>query len=235
MSGARTALVTGASGELGRAIVERLVVDGYRVAGWGGSRLPEGSLVHADKVDLTDSEAVRGGFERVLEVLGRLDVLVHAAGVGGNRLLAGTLDEMWQRMMAVNLDGAMRVAREASRYFLAQRSGAMVWVTSLAGQHPRRGQGAYAVSKAGVEAMVRVLALEMAGHGIRVNAVAPGFMETRMVSVLPEAERKAILAHIPLGRWGYPSEAAGVVAYLASEEASYVTGQVWTISGGYPG
>ena len=235
VSGDRTALVTGASGELGRAIADRLVADGYRVAGWGGTRRPPGALVFADQVDITDSGAVRGGFERVLAALGRLDVLVHAAGVGGNRLLAGTPDDFWNRMVSVNLDGAMRVARESSRYFLAQRSGAMVWISSLAGQQPRRGQGAYAVTKAGVESMVRVLAREMAGHGIRVNGVAPGFIDSRMVSELPDAERKQIMNHIPLGRWGQPSEVAGVVAYLASAEASYITGQVWTVSGGYAG
>lgn len=235
----RTALVTGASGGIGGAIAEGLAAAGARVA-LSGTRLDvlqaRAAAIGAAAVAVPGDLAAAGGAERLVaaavDALGRLDILVHNAGVARDGLAMRMSDEDWAAVLDINLSAGFRLARAALRGMMKQRWGRIIAITSIVGTVGNAGQANYAASKAGTTGMIKSLAQEVAGRGITANCVAPGFIETEMTAALGDARRQAILAAVPAGRFGMPADVAPAVVFLASDAASYVTGQTIHVNGG---
>jgi 3-oxoacyl-[acyl-carrier protein] reductase len=237
------ALITGGCQGIGRAIAARLASEGAAVAildqNEDGARSTAQELKARGReaialgCDVSDRSQVHSAIADVAEHFGRLTVLVNNAGIIRLAPFVETTDEMWAEVLRVNLTGMFIVAQEAARLMTAQRSGRIVNMASVSAQLAHSGQTAYAVTKAGIEAMTRVMAFELAPFGIIVNAIAPGTIATSFSggSLSEEAVARRI-RRIPLGRFGDPAEVAGVVALLASNDAAYVTGTVITIDGG---
>ncbi len=230
----RRALVTGASRGIGRAIAVELgragadVVVGYRSGADEAEELAAeigGTAVRADVSDPDDAA-------RLVEQAGDLDILVNNAGVTRDGLIARMSDEDWQAVVDTNLGGVFHTCRAASRGMMRRRSGSIVNLTSVVGIHGNPGQTNYAASKAGIIGFTKALARELASRGVRVNAVAPGYIQTALTNVLPEEVQQAILANTPLARLGTPEDVAGAVRFLCSDEASFVTGEVLLVDGG---
>ena len=182
--------------------------------------------------DVSDSAEAQALVERVEADLGDVDVLVNNAGVTRDTLIARMTDEDWQVVLDTNLRGAFNTCRAGARKMLRRRSGAIVNLTSVVGLHGNPGQANYAASKAGIIGLTKALARELGSRGVRVNAVAPGYIDTRLTQVLPDEARNAILANTPLGRLGDPEDVAGAVRFLCSDDASFVTGEVLLVDGG---
>ena len=234
-----TALVTGASGGLGSAIARGLAAQGARLAlsGSNAAKLEAfaGELGgdHVPLVcDLSDGAAVDGLVPQAVAALGKLDILVNNAGVTRDNLAMRMKDDEWDQVIRVNLEAAFRLCRAAARPMMKARFGRIVSITSVVGQTGNPGQANYAASKAGLVGMSKALAAELASRGITVNCVAPGFMASAMTDVLPEAQKTALLGKIPAGALGTGGDVAAAVAYLASREAGYVTGQTIHVNGG---
>jgi 3-oxoacyl-[acyl-carrier protein] reductase len=231
----RAAMVTGGSGGLGRAIIQRLRQSGARVVSIdrreggddGGAEL---SLVG----DVTDPAMVEAAVACTVDSFGRLDILVNNAGIAAAPLpIAEVAVEEWRRVVDVNLTGAMICCRAAIPAMAARRHGRIVNIGSLRGKEAPARSGAYAASKAGLMALTRTLAKEVAGDGILVNCVTPTAIEGGMAGEVEDAaERAAILARIPLARYGRADEVAAMVAWLSSDECSFSTGAVFDLSGG---
>lgn len=235
-----TALVTGASGGIGSAIAAALAGQGARVA-LSGTREDALKAVAAtlpgDPVilpcDLSDSAAVDGLVPRAVEALGgQLDILVNNAGVTRDNLVMRMKDEEWDTVIRVNLEAAFRLIRAACKPMMKARFGRVITITSVVGATGNPGQANYAASKGGLTAMSKALAQELASRNITVNCVAPGFITSPMTDVLPDAQKEALTARIPAGRLGEGQDIGAAVAYLASREASYVTGQTVHVNGG---
>jgi 3-oxoacyl-[acyl-carrier protein] reductase len=184
------------------------------------------------QADVADADAVDAFFKCILDASGRLDVLVNNAGISRDGLLVRMKDEQWDAVLDTNLKGAFHCSRAAARTMMRQRSGRIINMTSVVGVSGNPGQANYVASKAGLIGLTKAMARELAPRGIAVNAVAPGFVETDMTTALPEKTRAAIMGQIPLGRPGRPEDVARLVAFLASEAAGYITGQVVHINGG---
>jgi 3-oxoacyl-[acyl-carrier protein] reductase len=243
----RVALVTGASRGIGRAIAARLAADGALVIGSattaagaaaigemvgevsGAAGAPGGRGI---VLDVTDAAALDAAIDDVVRAEGRLDVLVNNAGITRDTLALRMKDADWDAVLDTNLKAVFRACRAAIRPMMKQRHGRIVNITSVVGALGNAGQANYAAAKAGVAALSRSLAREVASRGITVNCVAPGFVATDMTSVLPEAQRGALLAQIPVGRLGTAEEIAHAVAFLASDGAAYVTGTELHVNGG---
>lgn len=228
----RVALVTGGNRGIGRAIAEQLIEAGYRVAvtsrsGEGG---PEGALTVA--ADVTDMASVDAAFTRVEEELGPVGVLVANAGVTNDLLLLRMGEDDFADVVDTNLTGAFRVVKRAAKGMLRAKFGRVVLISSVVGLYGSPGQINYAASKAGLVGIARSLTRELGGRGITANVVAPGFIETEMTAVLPEATQQQYLASIPAGRFGTAEEIARTVAWLASDDAAYVSGAVIPVDGG---
>jgi 3-oxoacyl-[acyl-carrier protein] reductase len=234
-----TALVTGASGGIGSAIAAALAGQGARVA-LSGTREEALKAVAAtlpgDPVilpcDLSDSAAVDGLVPRAVEALGQLDILVNNAGVTRDNLAMRMKDEEWDTVIRVNLEAAFRLIRAACKPMMKARFGRVIAITSVVGATGNPGQANYAASKGGLTAMSKALAQELASRNITVNCVAPGFITSPMTDVLPDAQKEALTARIPVGRLGEGQDIGAAVAYLASREAGYVTGQTVHVNGG---
>jgi len=230
MTTSRSVLVTGGSRGIGLATARRLAADGHRVAVTYRSGPPEGLLGVA--CDVTSGADVDRAFTEVEEQQGAVEVLVSNAGITDDQLLLRMSEESFVRVLDTNLTAAYRVAKRASRGMLKARFGRLVFVSSVVGLSGGAGQASYAASKSGLVGFSRSLARELGSRGITANVVAPGYVDTDMTAALGEARREELLRSIPLGRTAAPEEIAGVVAFLAGDDAAYVTGAVLPVDGG---
>jgi len=239
----RVALVTGGSRGIGAAIAARLAAEGASVAiGFAGREEAASEVVSAIEGaggralalqgDISDPEASAALVERTVSEYGRLDVLVNNAGITRDGLLVRMSDDDWHAVIQTNLSGAFYTTRAASRIMMKQRAGSIVNIASVVGMMGNAGQVNYAAAKAGLIGMTKTVARELAGRGVRANAVAPGFIETEMTASLPDAAREGALSMIAMGRMGSVEDIAAVVAFLASDDAAYITGQVIAVDGG---
>jgi 3-oxoacyl-[acyl-carrier protein] reductase len=237
------ALVTGASRGIGRAIALRLAAEGAEVVinylqnAEGAEETvsvvrERGGTASALRFDVGDPEATRIAVQALVERAGRLDVLVNNAGVAVDALVLRLRTEDWERALRVNLSGTFYCARAVLRTMVRARYGRIVNVTSVVAEMGNAGQAAYAAAKAGVIGFTKSLAREVAGRGITVNAVAPGFVETAMTAGLRAEQKSFYTAVVPTGRMGTPDEVGAAVAFLASPAAAYVTGHVLRVNGG---
>ena len=226
----RSVLVTGGSRGIGLATARALAEAGQRVAVTYRSNPPEGLL--AVRCDVTSQDDVDRAFGEVEAAQGPVEVLISNAGVTDDQLLLRMSEQSFTSVVDANLTGAYRVAKRASRGMLKARWGRLVFVSSVVGLSGAAGQANYAASKAGLVGLSRSLARELGSRGITSNVVAPGFVDTDMTAALGDARRDELLTTIPLGRTADAAEVAGVIAFLASEASSYVTGAVLPVDGG---
>jgi 3-oxoacyl-[acyl-carrier protein] reductase len=231
MSIDRVVLVTGGNRGIGRAIAERFVAEGYKVAVTARSGDgPEGTLTV--RADVTDAAAVDAAFTEVEASLGPVEIVVANAGVTKDTLLLRMTEDDFDSVVATNLGGTFRVVKRASKGMLRAKWGRVILISSVVGLYGSPGQINYASSKAGLVGFARSLTRELGGRGITANVVAPGFVETDMTAVLPEETQAQYRAGIPAGRFATPDEIAGVVSWLASDDAAYISGAVIPVDGG---
>ncbi len=237
----QVALVTGASRGIGAAIAAQLAERGLKVIGTattedGAARIGAALASHPGcrgaALDVNDAAAAEALIEAIVKEHGALHVLVNNAGITRDMLAMRLKDEDWDAVLDTNLKAVFRMSRAVMRPMMKQRYGRIVNITSVVGASGNPGQANYAAAKAGVAGMTRALARELGSRGITVNCVAPGFIATDMTAALGEEQHKALAAQIPLGRLGQPADIAAAVAYLASPEAGYVTGQELHVNGG---
>ncbi|PCG84412.1 beta-ketoacyl-ACP reductase [Streptomyces sp. WZ.A104] len=227
----RTALVFGGNRGIGLAIARHLADRGDKVAvTYRTGEPPEG--LFGVRCDVTDPEQITAAFAEVKAALGPVEVLVVNAGITRDRPLFTMTQDDFEVVLRTNLTGAFLATKLASRGMMRGRWGRIVLISSAVALSGAVGQTNYAASKAGLIGLARSLALEVAGHGITVNTVAPGFTDTDMVSAIPEDRRAVLLAQVPVGRMADPSEVAAAVGYLTGEDAGYVTGAVLPVDGG---
>jgi 3-oxoacyl-[acyl-carrier protein] reductase len=239
----RVALVTGAARGIGQVIAIALAGPGVTVyvndvAHWDEAATTrqgvedKGGAARILEFDVTDIRRVEEGVDAVLKESGRLDILVNNAGLTRDNLVVRMKEDDWDLVLAVNLKGAYNCIRAAARPMIKQRSGRIINISSVVGVMGNPGQANYVASKAGLIGLTKSVARELASRNITVNAVAPGFITTEMTEALPEKTRELMLAQIPLNRFGAPEEVAHAVAFLASDQAAYITGQVIHVNGG---
>jgi 3-oxoacyl-[acyl-carrier protein] reductase len=238
----KVALVTGASQGIGRATSTYLAAAGAKVAAAARSAEKLGSLVAeieaaggsalAVPMDVADATQVKAGFQQALAKFGRLDILVNNAAITRDTLALRMKLEDWEAVLRTNLTGAHLCIQQALGAMLKQRSGRIINLTSIVAETGNAGQANYVASKAGLIGLTRAIAVEVASRNITVNAIAPGFIETPMTDVLSQELKDKMKSLIPLGRFGTDREIAAAIAFLASDEAAYITGQVLDVNGG---
>lgn len=241
----KLSLVSGASSGIGRAIAVREARAGRNLLiNYAGNE--EGAketerLIHEAapeaevllfRADVSEEEAVKEMVDAAVERFGAIDVLVNNAGITRDNLLLRMSAEDFDSVLRINLRSVFLLSKYVGKYMLKKRSGRIINISSVVGLHGNIGQVNYAASKAGIIGITKTLAREYAGRNITVNAVAPGFIETRMTETLPEKIKESMLSEIPLGRFGKPEDIANAVSFLASDESSYITGQILLIDGG---
>ncbi|MBD8539414.1 3-oxoacyl-ACP reductase FabG [Frigoribacterium sp. CFBP 8751] len=231
MTTPRTVLVTGGNRGIGFAIAEEFVAQGHRVAVTARSgRGPEGTLTVV--ADVTDADSIDAAFTTVEAELGPVEVVVANAGITKDGLLMRMTEDDFTSVVDTNLGGAFRVVKRASKGMLKARFGRIVLVSSVVGLYGGPGQANYAASKAGLVGFARSLTRELGARGITANVVAPGFVETDMTAVLPEAQQAEYKKSIPAGRYGTTAEVAKTITWLAGDEAAYISGAVIPVDGG---
>ena len=237
----QVALVTGASRGIGAAIAHELAHRGLQVIGTatsseGAEKISAALAVFSGcrgvKLNVNDAEGCEALIETIVKQQGALHVLVNNAGIARDNLAMRMKDGEWDEVLDTNLKAVFRMSRAVMRTMMKQRYGRIINITSVVGASGNPGQANYAAAKAGVAGMTRALARELGTRNITVNCVAPGFIETDMTAHLPDEQQKALLGQIPLGHLGKPADIAHAVAYLASPQASYVTGQELHVNGG---
>jgi 3-oxoacyl-[acyl-carrier protein] reductase len=237
----QAALVTGASRGIGAAIALELARQGLHVIGTATTEAGAAGITQALSghegcrgvvLDVNHGEAVNALVDEIVAQQGALHVLVNNAGITRDTLAMRLKDDDWDAVLDTNLKAVFRLSRAVIRPMMKQRYGRIISITSVVGASGNPGQANYAAAKAGVAGMTRALARELGSRQITVNCVAPGFIETDMTSALPEAQQQALLAQIPLGHLGQPADIAHAVAYLASPQAAYITGQELHVNGG---
>jgi len=238
----KVALVTGAGRGIGRAIAEELASDGADIAlcdlqqEWmadaAAAIKEKGVKVECFVADVSKSNEVDLTVEKALQIFGKIDILVNNAGITRDTLLVRMSEEDWDSVLSVNLKGAFLFSKAVAKPMMKQRSGCIVNIASIIGLIGNAGQCNYAASKGGLISLTKSCARELASRNIRVNAVAPGFIQSKMTEVLPEDVKNRMLEAIPMKRFGTPADVAKVVKFLVSDSASYITGQVLTVSGG---
>jgi 3-oxoacyl-[acyl-carrier protein] reductase len=237
----QVALVTGASRGIGAAIALELAHRGFKVTGTatsadGAAKVGQALSAFAGckgaVLDVNDAHAAEALVESTVKEQGALHVLVNNAGITRDMLAMRLKDEDWDAVLDTNLKAVFRMSRAVMRTMMKQRYGRIVNITSVVGASGNPGQANYAAAKAGVAGMTRALARELGSRGITVNCIAPGFIETDMTASLPEEQQKALLGQIPLGHLGKPADIAHAVAFVASAQAGYITGQEIHVNGG---
>lgn len=242
----KTAIVTGAGRGgrgIGRGIAIALAEQGADVIITARTNVSDAEAVAEAVVgvgrrgiavacDVSDSSSVEELFKQAAAELGRVDILVNNAGITRDTLLLRMSEDDWDAVMSANLKGTFLCTRAAAKLMLKQRAGRIINITSIMGQVGNPGQANYSASKAGIIGFTRTVARELGSRGITVNAVAPGFIETQMTDAVKEDVRAGILSKVPLGRLGTPEDVGAAVAFLASDAAAYITGQVLTVDGG---
>jgi 3-oxoacyl-[acyl-carrier protein] reductase len=221
------AIVTGAARGIGKSIADRFEADGATV-------IRADVQGETERLDVSDEADVESFVSFVARRHGRIDILVNNAGIGLTRLMTDTTLEEWNRIIAVNLTGAFLSSRAVARIMIAQRRGRIINIASLSGQRGGTGRAAYGASKAGVTALTKVMAVELSPHGITVNEIAPGPVNTEMTAVThDQATRQAYCNLIPMRRYAERDEIAAAAAFLASEDASFINGQTLNVDGGF--
>lgn len=238
----KTAIVTGASGGIGQAVAVALAKAGADVAlcGQNQERLAAtadlvsatGRRVLSYAMNVGEAESVQQTVEDVQKQWGRIDVMVNNAGITRDGLLIRMSEQDWDAVMDVNLKSVFLFSKAVARIMMKQRSGSIVNIASIIGLIGNPGQGNYSASKGGIIAFTKSVARELASRNIRANAIAPGFIETRMTEKIPEELQKKMLETIPLGRYGKPEDVADLTVFLAGDRSAYITGQVISICGG---
>ncbi len=235
----KTALVTGASGGIGEAVARALHAQGATVV-LHGTRAEKLEALQKDldarafalAVDLSDRDAVAGLVDAASALAGPISILVNNAGITRDGLLMRMKDDDWDSVLEVNMTASMSLCRAAMRGMMKARTGRIISISSVVGVTGNAGQTNYAASKAGMIGFSKSLAAEVASRGLTVNVVAPGFIETPMTDVLDESQKSALLKRVPAGRLGHADEIAATVAFLASDEAAYITGATLHVNGG---
>lgn len=243
MAEGRVALVTGAAKGIGRAIALALAAEQVTVVvNYNGSKERAEAVVEeiralgadgwAYQCNVADTDATAAMIKEVLAKYGRLDILVNNAGITRDNLIMKMSEEDFDAVINANLKGCFNTIKAVSRQMLKQRAGRIINITSVSGILGNAGQANYAASKAGIIGLTKTMARELASRGITVNAIAPGFVDTDMTKALPEQIREVAEKQIPLGHFGKPEDIANMAAYLASEKAAYITGQIISVDGG---
>lgn len=243
----KVAVITGGTAGIGKAIAQTFVEQGARVVIFG-SNSGRGAQAESDlaphvgqdtgasirffQVDVANKEAVEAAMKQIGEEIGTVDILVNNAGITRDNLMLKMKEDDWDRVLDVNLKSCFNTCQSLYRPMMKARKGCIINVTSVVGLTGNPGQVNYAASKSGMIGLTKSLAKELARRGIRVNAIAPGFVETAMTNKLTEEQKKGSLLQIPMGRYGAPEEIAKVALFLASDMATYVTGQVLAVDGG---
>ncbi|MCM8821166.1 MAG: 3-oxoacyl-[acyl-carrier-protein] reductase [Candidatus Omnitrophica bacterium] len=233
-------VITGAFGGIGRALAVKFGEQGAKIALWDifiddsfERQLAEkGFQFISSKIDITKKDAVQKGVDEIVERWGKIDILINNAGITKDNLILRMAEEEWDDVIGINLKGAFICSKIIGKVMFSQKTGSIVNVASIIGQIGNIGQANYSASKGALISFTKTCAKEFARFGVRVNAVAPGYIITRMTEQLPEKIKTKMLEMIPLGRFGKPEEVADLIIFLSSDKANYITGQVFRIDGG---